>query len=141
MPKAAQREKTGDAPQAPPVAAIPPELIAIRVDWKTIDLIEGRLWYQRLKTEFENAGRILNSRLTKIEAQNWTCFMAGKPGCCKKGITHNGIPRGTDLEYKDPESGLTKPVRTCSELCWLRYQDERIKERRDRYLAEAAANQ
>ena len=142
MPKAAQRvNETGAAPQPPPVAEIPHVLIEVRVDWAKMDMVEAKLWYQRLKTEFENAGNILNARLTRIHAQNWTCFMAGKVGCCKKGITHSGIPRGTDLEYKDPETQLTKPVRVCSELCWLRYQDERITERRNRYIAEAAANQ
>jgi hypothetical protein len=114
-------------------------MIEIRVDWSKMDMVEARLWYQRLKLEFENAGRILNARACKLESENWTCYMAGKPKCCPKGIKHSGIPRGTDLEHKNSD-GLIKAVRVCSENCWIRYQDERITERRNAYLAEAAAN-
>jgi hypothetical protein len=131
MPKAAKQ------PQ-PQVRTELPIGLYINIPWNTMDVIEAQQWYAKLKLEFENAGRILNERtFQKANEASYECFMAGKPLCCKKGVKHMGIPRGLDNSYKDPETGLYKPVRVCSENCWIRYQDQRVRERREQYLKEA----
>lgn len=122
-----------------------PYTIHIFVDWENMPLQEARNYYERLSKEYEKAGRILNERATTRQPDQFNCFMAGKPGCCKIGTAHTGRPRFIDLSYKAPKGGykdlltnqhtpegLTVPVNICSELCFHRYNEILIAERRER---------
>ena len=130
MPRAAAEKKETALEIAPRVAAI-----RVDVDWSKVPMQEARDLYAQLKSEFEKAGRILNSRSMPQE-RGYVCFMAGKPKCCPTGVRHDGVPRGTDYSYKDPKTGLMTPVYICSENCWLRYQAVLIEERRQRFQRE-----
>ncbi len=141
MPKAAARKTRESTPQPVPVDV---PLFELRIDWNSMPLLEAQQWYAKLKAEFENAGRILNARASNKLSEGYECFMAGKSvngtKACAKGITHSGIPRGVDYSYRDPETGLLCVARICSERCWILYNQFRIDQRRERYIAEAEAN-
>lgn len=133
--------KSGPIPaDRPPIYSI-----SINVDWENMPLQEARNFYEALSKEYEKAGRILNERATTRQPDQFNCFMAGKPGCCKIGTAHTGRPRFIDLSYKAPKGGykdlltnqhtpegLTVPVNICSELCFHRYNEILIAERRER---------
>jgi hypothetical protein len=105
--------------------------IDIDVEWATLSMDEARQAYAELKKHFDRAGAILNARIMDTDGR-WVCFMAGKKGCCKMGVVHSGNPRGVDYSYVDPVSKLSKPAKICSELCWIRFQQQLIDERRER---------
>ena len=114
-----------------------PSTLFIEVDWQNIPMDEAQGLYARLKVAFERAGAILNARLMHADdPDTYECFMAGKPKCCAAGTRHQMPPRGQDYEngMKDPKTGLIIPVRICSELCWIRYQDMLITARRERQM-------
>lgn len=94
--------------------------IDIDIDWHDVPMNEAQEAYSILRTEFEKAGRILNERSMPAPG-SYKCFM------CQ--IVHPGDARGKDDSYEDPETKLRVPIRICSELCWISYQDYRIKER------------
>jgi hypothetical protein len=125
--------KLGRAPK-PIVARTPTEAyigitatwsIGISVDWEKLPMPEAQQAYAQLRKEFEKAGFILNQR-SMPAADGYTCFM------CKK--FHLGLARGTDFSYVNPQTGLMQPVSICGELCWIHYQELRIKERKEREL-------
>ena len=122
----AKKEKTPVIPLSERISGI-----RVDVDWANVDLAQGRMLYSELKREFEKAGKIMNVRENPQE-DKYICFMSGKPGCCKDGIVHDGIPRFTDNSFINKKTGLIQVVKICSELCYHRYNDFRIKERRDR---------
>jgi len=132
------------APQGYPPSA-PSYSIMVAVDWENLPLQLARDAYEKLSKEYERAGKILNERSTAKPDAQFHCFMAGKPGCCKLGVAHKGMPRFTDLSYKAPKGGyvdkltgqhfpegLSVRVDICSELCYHRYNELMIAERRER---------
>ncbi len=125
-----------------PVAPIGPRptKLEIDVDWQFLPMGEAQEVYAKLKVAFESAGHILNAR-SRPDGEFYTCFMAGKPKCCKPGELHRRPARGRDFEngMKDPATGLVTPVEICSENCWIRWQDVLIKARRDRFLVPQSA--
>jgi hypothetical protein len=104
--------------------------ITIEVDWEHIPMNEGQQFYAHLKSEFENAGKILNARSME-RTSGYTCFM------CKKHFAGN--PGFTDHSYQDPATGLFPRVDCCGELCVINYNSFRINQRHQRELARAAA--
>ena len=97
--------------------------ITVKVDWAHIPMQEARLAYAELKSQYEQAGVILNAR-SMGEAPEFTCFI------CKK--THPGRPAGEDNAHKDPDTGLLAPVKICGTICWEKYQVLLFEQRRDR---------
>lgn len=128
MPRTAAAKATKKAP------VIPMPMLHVGVDWAKVDLLEGQQLYAKLKAEFERAGQILNARATMANDKEWLCFMAGREGCCPPKILRTGLPRSTDFSSKDPRTGLLRPARLCSEVCYLRYQQQLIDERKQREL-------
>jgi len=122
----AELQNTTQAAVADPATSIPITntsdewSIYIEVDWRKLPLLDAQIAYAELRKEFENAARILNDRSMPAPG-SYVCFM------CQ--ITHPGEPRGRDLAYENPETGLREPVSICGENCWIQYQDYRIKER------------
>lgn len=98
--------------------------ISIDVDWKNLPMPEAEKFYQQLKKEFDKAGLVLNARHTESRRGIYACTICG--------TRHEGLPKGEDLSWKDPETGLISPVRTCSEVCWLKHQQNMIEARRSR---------
>ncbi len=103
--------------------------ITIDVNWKELPMQDAQAAYAQLRKEFEKAGSILNARSMPAPG-TYKCFM------CKQ--THVGQPRGTDYSYINADTGLMEPVLICGELCWIRYQELRIKERREREMPRSA---
>jgi hypothetical protein len=99
-------------------------------------MLEAQDWYERLKQEFEKAGKILNARSVNNWENGWVCFMAGKPNACAKGIVRTGKPAGIDNSYTTPRGKFVQ-VLVCTMRCWELYQAQRIDERRQRELDEA----
>lgn len=127
MPRAATVKKVQVMP--PPVERI--ASIRVDVDWVHVPIAEARLLYSQLKGEFEKAGKLMNIR-ENPQDDKYVCFMNGKQGCCKANVVHDGIPRFTDNSHTDKKTGLIQVVKICSELCYHRYNEYRIKERSDR---------
>jgi hypothetical protein len=91
---------------------------------------EAQKFYAHLKSEFENAGKILNARSNERTA-GYDCFM------CHQHF--NGNPGMTDHSYTDPKTGLTPRVDICGELCVIKYHKMRIEMRTQTNLQQAAA--
>jgi hypothetical protein len=107
---------------------IEPSKILVLVDWEHLPMQEAQQFYAHLKSEFEKAGRILNTRSME-RTSGYTCFM------CKKHF--NGNPGFTDFSYTDPKTGLSPRVDCCGELCVINYNAMRINERHQRSIAQA----
>ena len=165
MPQAATRKghsKSQDKRIAAQLPPLPPEnktatvavdtarpvtayAIMVNVDWQNLPLQLARTAYEQLSKEYETAGKILNERATTKVGEQFSCFMAGRPGCCILGKAYSGMPRFTDLAYKAPRGGhkdlltgqitpegLAVRVDLCSETCYHRYNELKIAERRAR---------
>jgi len=104
--------------------------ITIEVDWEHIPMNEGQQFYAHLKSEFENAGKILNARSMQ-RTSGYDCFMCGKH--------FEGQPKYTDHSYKDPTTGLVPTIYCCGEHCVILFNAKVIQERHQRELARAAA--
>jgi hypothetical protein len=104
--------------------------ITVEVDWEHLPMTEAQSFYAYLRSEFENAGKILNARSMERTA-GYMCFM------CKKHF--NGNPGFTDHSYQDPATGLFPRVDCCGELCVINYNAFRINQRHQRELAKAAS--
>ena len=104
--------------------------IRVSIDWQNIAIADGQSFYAILKSEYEKAGKILNSRLM-AEKEGYTCFMCHK--------YHMGRPGMTDLSYQDPKTGLFPRVDLCGELCVVNYHKLRIDMRTAKHISEAEA--
>ena len=135
MPKAAVAKKP--AKEMPPsqIAVLTEKkpVLVVDIDWANLPILQAQSLYATLKFYFEKAGSILNARTTGSNAE-WVCYMSDKGNDCPtKGQLHNTLPKSVDLSHVNPATGLTLPVRLCSELCHIRYQAILINERREKY--------
>jgi hypothetical protein len=117
----------------PPQPQIKKPMLLVDVDWGTLPIGEAQNLYAKLKSHFERAGAILNARTTGTNAE-WICYMSDKSkDCPTRGQVQSRLPSFTDYSHVNSKTGLIEPVRICSEICSIRYNDILIAERREKY--------
>lgn len=147
MSRTAVAKKSTKQQPPPDLAAVIERkpVLVVDVDWSTMPVLLAQQYYAQLKAHFEKAGAILNARTTGSNGQ-WVCYMADKStridgktkkpipsDCPTQGQVLNILPRFTDYSHVDNKTGLIDPVRICSEICSIRYNQILIDERREKY--------
>jgi hypothetical protein len=124
-PKEEQQPANQPPPSPAKVNGVQPPQIIVEVDWDNLPIEVAQSAFSILQKHVEYAGKVLNARTTRRpDKECWNCHKPMPDG--KEAFKDDG--------YHDPKSGLIIPIRCCSEVCYIKYSEMRIRERRDKFI-------